>query len=133
MNHRAKNQNMWSLLSSAVSVLESHEDAFERVYRMRAWGGDGSNSSLSGQNAHSHETVLFCTQAIAASKRVLAARAAVGAQRSSADDSSRDSVSCSLGIVDAPMGDWFWMPSCLERISRSLPAGPRLNDRASTD
>ena len=34
-----------------TSKEESHEEAFERVYRLRAWGGDGINGSLSGQGS----------------------------------------------------------------------------------
>jgi len=32
-----------------------------------------------------------------------------------------------LNLLDAPSGDFFWMPGCLKHISSKLPAGARLN------
>ena len=26
-----------------------------------------------------------------------------------------------VSLLDAPMGDWFWMPGCLEQVMKSLP------------
>ena len=46
----------------------------------------------------------------------------VAAERQAAGQSDFE-----LNLLDAPSGDFFWMPGCLEHISSKLPEGAKLN------
>ena len=49
-------------LHARLPGAEAHEEAFERVYRLQAWGGDGINVTASGLGAFWRvDTAALCT------------------------------------------------------------------------
>ena len=55
-------------------------------------------------------------------KTITEALMEVAAERGAAGQSDFE-----LNLLDAPSGDFFWMPGCLEHISSKLPEGAKLN------
>mmetsp|Transcript_112024 Transcript_112024/g.157056 ORF Transcript_112024/g.157056 Transcript_112024/m.157056 type:complete len:281 (-) Transcript_112024:68-910(-) len=92
------------------------KDAFDHIYRDAVWGGDGVTSSKSGTGSSwGVGTQLLC-------KTITEALMEVAAERGAAGQSDFE-----LNLLDAPSGDFFWMPGCLEHISSKLPEGAKLN------
>jgi len=75
-------------------------EAFDNVYKKSAWGGDGVASSFSGGGSSVAATDILCktlTPAI------------LGAVQEKQEQSGAEG-GVVLRILDAPSGDFFWMP-----------------------
>lgn len=115
-------------MSSSAPKAVAVESAFERIYRHRQWGGDGSNSSFSGSGSSLGETRALCDllatvvgwAALQRSQPVLPD----GHENPKAVPVFNEPMRVSL--LDAGMGDFFWMPTCLPRLAAALPAGGTL-------
>ena len=90
----------------------TNAEAFEWVYKSRSWGGDGFNWSLSGGGSSIEESQNLCT---------LLAELVQGHANSTSERPS------TVRLLDAPMGDWFWMSECLPKMVHALPHGVTLD------
>ena len=97
------------MLSPSARHRSVNEHAFDTIYKQRKWGGDGLRSSLSGSGSSLSESRNLCA--------LLVGQVALVARR-------RQSTTVSL--LDAAMGDLFWMSHCLPKIARALPDDTRL-------
>ncbi|CAE7364095.1 unnamed protein product [Symbiodinium natans] len=100
-----------------VSLLqEPVQDAFDKIYTKHLWGGDGVTRSRSGPGSNiGRATETLCSVIFEALLKASKEKEAAGMTE------------YELNFLDAPSGDFFWMPGCLSRIASRLPAGARLN------
>lgn len=92
------------------------QDAFDNIYGQATWGGDGVSSSKSGTGS-----------SIGVGTRLLCATITEAVWKASQEKQAAGQTNYELNVLDAPSGDFFWMPGCLKHISSKLPAGARLN------
>jgi len=95
----------------------SSKEPFEEIYKSGAWSGS-EETTLSGTGSRVEVTQVACGVLGAAVHRIL------------------NEGKLNVSILDAPMGDFFWQPSCLTKLSASLPDGAHVSykgvDIAST-
>ncbi|CAE7315968.1 unnamed protein product [Symbiodinium natans] len=103
--------------SGPISLLQDPvQDAFDKIYTRHSWGGDGVHWSKSGAGSNINQaTEALCSV-------ILEALLKASKEKEAAGMTEYD-----LNFLDAPSGDFFWMPGCLSRIASRLPAGARLN------
>ena len=95
---------------------EPVKDAFDKIYTKRMWGGDGVTGSMSGGGSDiGRATEALCSVIFEALLKASKEKEAAGMTE------------YELNFLDAPSGDFFWMPGCLSRMASRLPAGARLN------
>lgn len=105
----------WASNSTTSFVLKGPtQDAFDDIYQKRLWGGDGHGSSLSGSGSNLESTRTLCGVLAAAVSRTVKEKQAQNVQP------------LVVSILDAPSGDFFWMPNCLGAVSSQLPQGASL-------
>jgi len=99
---QARANNTDTCLSNAKSVAVI-ADPFEDIYQHEGWGRN--EGSLSGPGSMVEATQVACKVLGATVNRVI--------------NEGKQNIS----ILDAPMGDFYWQPACLIKLSRSLPHG----------
>jgi len=110
-----------TLVPTSTSLLQHSPDstpagktaeAFDNIYTSRAWQNDGQ--SLSGVGSNLANTEALCKVFLQTSMMVLR-------------DKSRAGQEFSLRVLDAPSGDWYWMPDCLHRLNALLPTNAQVH------
>jgi len=99
-----------------LEVVPTHEDSslktsekFQRIYDTNYWQPT-RDGSVSGAGSSIDSTKALCQIFQQTAMKIL-------------NDKQKKGAALSLNVLDAPSGDWFWMPSCLHALDAILPDG----------